>query len=83
MADEALDARFQALYREARQKLPTEDVERLMAHLIELRGTVLEAARLEGWDGKRATREGKAAAIPSILGFMEIEQMLTPQSKAA
>ena len=83
IADETLDARFQALYREAKLKLPPEDLERLMAHLIELRGTILEAARLEGWNGKRATREGKVAAIQSILGFMEIERIFTPQSKAA
>ena len=82
-ADETLDARFQALYREAKVKLPPEDLERLMALLIELRGTVLEAAKVEGWDGKRATREGKVAAIQSILGFLEIERMFTPQSKAA
>ena len=72
-ADEALDARFQTAYREARSKLPPEDFERLNEHLVELRGSVIEAARQEGWDGKRTTREGKAAAIQSIHGFLAIE----------
>lgn len=76
-ADEALDARFQTAYREARSKLPPEDFERLNEHLVELRGSVIEAARQEGWDGKRATREGKAAAIQSIQGFLAIEGMFT------
>ena len=83
MADESLDARFQALYREAKRKLPQEDRDRLDAHLIELRGAVIESARLEGWNGKRATREGKAAAIQSIRAFMEIEGLFAPQPKPA
>jgi hypothetical protein len=82
-ADEALDARFQTAYREAQKKLPPEDFERLTEHLVELRGAVIEAARLEGWNGKRATREGKTAAIQAINGFIAIDGMFTPTSRAA
>ena len=82
-ADEALDARFQTAYREARKKLSPEDFERLTEHLVELRAAVIEAARVEGWNGKRATREGKTAAIASIHNFMAIDDAFTPASRAA
>ena len=82
-ADKDLDARFQAAYREARMKLPPEDFEQLDAQLIELRSAVIQAARVEGWNGKRTTREGKAAGIQSINGFIEIHRVFTPKAEAA
>jgi hypothetical protein len=83
MADEALDAQFQQVYREARSKLAEDDLKRLTAQLHELRATVIHTASVERLSGKQATRMGKVAAIQTINGFLEIDRIFTLGLNAA